>query len=89
MTSYLVELYLPRARETDFAAAAGRAREAAAEMTRAGTPVACRQAIYLPEEETCFYLYEAASAELVARAVADAQLPVQRISQAIADPAPR
>ena len=70
VTRYLVELYVSRAGSGGADGAAQRARSAAEAMAREGLPVRWLRAIFVPEEETCFYLFEAASAELV-RAVGE------------------
>jgi hypothetical protein len=41
-------------------------------------------AILLPDEETCFYLFEAPSADAVRAVVTHARLPFERISAAVA-----
>jgi len=65
MSEFLVEFYLSR---TDAAArgrSVRRARLAAEKQTRQGTPVRYLRSMYLPDEETCFLLYEAESAEAI------------------------
>jgi hypothetical protein len=70
VTRYLVELYVSRAGSGGADGAAQRARSAAEAMAREGLPVRWLRAIFVPEDETCFYLFEAGSAELV-RAVGE------------------
>ena len=85
MTEYLVELYVPR---TDAAAArrfATEARRAAEELTREGTPVRYERSIFVPDDETCFQLYQAESAEAVRELVRRAALPCGRIAEAHAE----
>ena len=80
MPEYLLEFYRPR----DDARAASddgeSARAAAEELTRRGTAVAYRRAIFVPSEETCFLLFEADSADAVRDAAALAALPCGRIT---------
>ena len=83
MGEYLVELYLSRADERALATGGESARAAAEEMTRQGTPVSYRRSIYVPSEETCFVLFEAATAEAVRDAARLAELPCDRVSPAI------
>jgi hypothetical protein len=78
MQEFLVELYVPRADRAGAEAAAERALSAAAELTREGTPVRYLRSIFVPEDETCFFLYEAASAEDVERATRRASLRLER-----------
>jgi Protein of unknown function (DUF4242) len=85
MAEFLVELYASR---TDPAVTEGRpvrARLAAEELTREEIPVRYLRSIFVPEDETCFYLYEADSAEAVRQAVGRAALRFERVSEAITD----
>ena len=82
MTEYLVELYRSR---NDVQAAADdgeRARQAAQALSRHGTSVQLVRSIFVPEDETCFLLYEAASADAVRAALALAGLPSDEVHAA-------
>jgi SAM-dependent methyltransferase len=86
MAEYLVELYVA---QDDLAAAqlhAVRAERASAELTQEGREVRCVRSIFVPEDETCFLLYEATSADLVAEAVRRAGLRHEHISAATSSP---
>ena len=80
-----MELYVS---EVDGAAVAEsqarRARLAAEELAREGTPIRCQRSIFVPEDEMCFLLYEAAQVEDVEQAARRASLRVERIAEAIA-----
>ena len=83
MPEFLVELYLSGA---DFAAAehdGERARRAAEQLAREGHEVRYLRSIFVPEDETCFLLYEASSADAVREAALLAELPFERISASI------
>jgi Nickel responsive protein SCO4226-like len=84
MAEFLVEVYLSRGNAHD--ASADRARRAARELTDEGTPVVYLSSIFVPEDETCFFLYQAASAEAVREAAQRASLRFERVSVAMADP---
>ena len=86
MPRYLVELYLSRTGSAGLEAATGRARAAAEELKREGTPVSYLRSILVPEDETCFYLYEAASVEAVRELAKRAALPFARVTEACAAP---
>jgi hypothetical protein len=86
MTSYLVEVYLPRLRAADLRHAAARVRKAAEQLAREGTPVRHLRSIYLPEDETCFHFFEAADAETVREASRRATLMYQRVVEAVGCP---
>ena len=72
---YLAEFYSPSA---DLADLAGRARAAAARSA----DVRFVQAISVPEDESCFAIFEAASAEAVLAAGAGAGLAFDRVVEA-------
>ncbi|HWB56865.1 MAG TPA: nickel-binding protein [Gaiellaceae bacterium] len=83
MPRYLAELYLPRSGSGSLQEAALRARSAADEMTREGTPIRYLRAIFLGEDEVCMHLYEAASPELVREASRRAAIPIERVTEAM------
>jgi mono/diheme cytochrome c family protein len=83
MARYLAELYLSRTSSGGLREAAARARSAAEDMTHEGTPVRYLRAIFLGEDETCFHLYEAGSAEAVREASRRAAIPVERVTEAL------
>jgi hypothetical protein len=58
-----------------------RARRAADDLTREGTPVRYLRSILLTEEETCFVLYEAQTAADVRMAAERASLPSGRVTE--------
>ena len=83
MVEFLVEVYIS---QDDAGAAAGHAaaaRTAAEEIDRAGTPVRFLRSIFVPDDETCFLLYEAASADVARAAAVRAGLSPARVSEAI------
>jgi Protein of unknown function (DUF4242) len=85
---YLVERYVPGATPADLAAAAARVAAAAAELSADGIRVRYLGSSFVPDEETCFCEFEAASSQAVEWAneragVAFAQiLPAVRLSAA-------
>lgn len=81
MTSFLVETYAPAA--IAHADAEARARLAAAELARAGTPVRYIRSIFVPGDEMCLYLFEAPSAEAVREASEGAGIVPERIVEAV------
>jgi hypothetical protein len=83
MAEFLVEVYISRgAASVD--SSLDRARLGAQRVTQEGTPVRYIRSIFVPEDETCFLVYEAASAEAVHAAVQCAALPFERVSEAVA-----
>ena len=65
MPTYLLEAYLPRSRAQTARAAGKRARAAAEELSREGTAIRYVRTTFLPEDETCFHLFDAVSAAAV------------------------
>ena len=83
MPQYVVERHLPNFTGEQVAAAAKRAKESTAEMTREGTPVRYLRSIFIPGEDKCYCLFEGESADVVRQANQRAELPVQSISEAL------
>src|SRR5918992_4523772 len=88
MAEYLVELYVAPGDHLAARQYADRAERAGAELTRAGLPVRCLRSIFVPEDDTCFLLCEALSADHVAEAMRHAGLRHEHISAAISTPNP-
>lgn len=84
MPEFLVELYVPRGDGEAVARSVRLARLAASELTREGTSVQYVRSIFVPEDETCFFLYEATNADDVAEAARRASLPFDRVALAVA-----
>ena len=83
MPSYLVEVYLPRSCAPEARATGRRARAAADELSREGTAVRYVRTTFLPDDETCFHLFEAASGEAGEEASRRAELGRARVVPAI------
>jgi hypothetical protein len=83
MPSYLVETYLPRARVGERAAGEQRARSAADELTRGSTRVRFERSIHVPEDEICFYVFDAPSGRDAALAAQRAELDAIRVVEAV------
>lgn len=82
MKTYLVEAYLPRAREEELHEAVARL-EADAESAQPGSARArYLRSTFVPEDEICFHVFEAVSAEAVREAGERASLTFDRIVEA-------
>jgi hypothetical protein len=79
MAEFLVELYLSRADTDGPVRESQRTRLAAAALTAEGRPVRLVRTIFVPEDETCFLLVEADTAEAVREAATRAALPYERV----------
>jgi hypothetical protein len=81
MAEFLVESYVARTDSAAVELGAERGRIAAEELTREGTPVRFLRSLFVPEDETCFFLYEADSPEVVRAAVSRAALSFERVAE--------
>ena len=85
MTEFLAELYVSKTGCDATHEAWDRLVEAAADLTVEGQPVRLVRSIFVPEDETCFFLYQAASADAVREAARRASLAFERVSEAVAE----
>jgi hypothetical protein len=81
--SYLVETYLARAQAGERAARDCRARSAAEELTRERTPVRFERSIHVPEDELCFFVFDAPSSRDAALVAQCAGLDPFRVVEAV------
>ena len=82
MAEYLVELYVARGDHAVARHHLAVAERAVADLSREGRAVRYVQSFFVPEDETCFVLYEADSADLVTEAVGRAGLRLEHVSAA-------
>jgi Nickel responsive protein SCO4226-like len=82
--NYLIELYVPQGRE--LREATTRVRHAADGLRREGVDVRYLRSIFIPADETCFYVLEASSSDTVQEASRRASLHSQRIVEAQIEP---
>jgi hypothetical protein len=87
VAKFLLELYVAKAAAADVDTVATKASSAAEELSAAGRSVRCLRSILVPEDETCFLLFEAATADDVQLAAERADLAFGRITEAVADDA--
>lgn len=83
MPSYLVETYLARGQERERAARERRARSAAEELTRPQARVRFDGAIHVPEDEICFFIFDALSGRDATLAAERAGLVPIRVVEAV------
>jgi hypothetical protein len=81
--SYLVETYLARGQAQERVARERQARSAAAELTQGTTCVRFDRSIHVPEDEICFYVFDAPSARHVSEAAQRAGLDPIRVVEAV------
>jgi hypothetical protein len=81
--SYLVETYLARGQAGERLARERRARSAAEELTQDRTRVRFERSIYVPEDEICFYVFDAPSARVAVLAAQRAGLDLFRVVEAV------
>jgi hypothetical protein len=83
MPSYLIETYLGRAQAGERAARERRARLAAEQLTRERIRVRFDHSIHVPDDEICFFVFEAPSARKAAAAAQRAGLDPIRVVEAV------
>lgn len=83
MTRYLVEIERPGLGWSQLQELTARARDGAAELRRAGTPVRFLRAVFVAEDDACFLLYEGPSRQAVRAAAVDAALQPTRVRESI------
>ena len=83
MPSYLVETYLARGGAGERTTREGRARSAAEELMREGTRVRFDHSIHVPEDEICFFVFDATSGRNAALAAERAELDPIRVVEAV------
>jgi hypothetical protein len=80
---FLAEAYVARSRAGDSSRDAQRARAAAEQLSREGTCVRYVRTTLLPDDETCFHVFEALSADAVSEVGRRARLNWARIVRAV------
>ena len=85
MKQFLVEVYVPRSRASELGAAKERVRAATTHISRSDRDIHYVRAIYVPEDEICFYVFDASSADLVAEVSGLAGLRDGRVVETLAD----
>ena len=83
MPSYLVETFLARGSAGERTAREQRARSSADELTRTGTRVRFEGSTYVPEDELCFFTFEAPSGRVAALVAQRASLEPLRVVEAV------
>ena len=83
MPSYLVETYIARSQAGERAARERRARSAAEELTQGSTSVRFERSIYVPEDEICFFVFDAPSGREAALVAQRAGLDPIRVVEAV------
>jgi hypothetical protein len=83
MREYLVEVYVPRNGAPGVREASARARQTAERLSGEGAAVRYVRAIFVPEDETCFHVFEAVSQGAVRVPSERAGFPAQRIVEAV------
>jgi hypothetical protein len=83
MPSYLVETYLARGHAGERDARERQARSAAEELTQGSTRVRFECSIHVPEDEICFFVFDAPSGRDAAVAAHRAGLDPVRVVEAV------
>lgn len=83
LTRYVAELRRPALGWKDVHTLGKGLREAAQELRAEGTPVRFLRTVHVPEDDSCFLLFEAPSVEVVNEAVRRATAAVERVTKVI------
>ena len=83
MPTFLVEAYSPKLTRETCCELEARARQAAGELAAQGRRVSYLSSIFIREDETCFHLFEAPTADDVRAVTARAALAEARIVEAV------
>jgi Nickel responsive protein SCO4226-like len=86
MAEFLVEVYAARTDIRSVQRRGHRALRAADALTREGTPVTYVSSIFVPCDETCFFLFEAGSIDAVREAAHRAGLAFENVAEMVSDP---
>jgi hypothetical protein len=82
MPKYLVETYLSRGHSSDRQDWERRVRSACEELTQEGTSVRFEHTIYVPDDEICFFTFDAQSSRDATQAAKRAGLGAIRVVEA-------
>ena len=83
MKQFLVEVFTPRVAADELASAERRAEVAAAQLSGADVGVRYVRATYIPEDEICFFVFDAPTGRDAALAAQRAGLEPFRVVQAL------
>ena len=83
MPSYLVETYLARDRAGERPTRERRARSAAQELAKGTSRVRFERSIYVPEDEICFFVFDAPSGRDAVLAAERAELDSIRVVEVV------
>jgi hypothetical protein len=83
VTEYLVEVYIPPSSTGHAGPGPEEISRAADQVTREGHPVRLTRFILVPEDETCFYLFDADSVDSVRQAATRSGLTFGRVVEAV------
>jgi hypothetical protein len=81
LTRYLVELQRPSGGWGELQFVTARVRAVAEQLAAEGVRLRFLRSIFVPEDESCCFLYEAGSADIVAEAGRRAQLAIQAVRE--------
>jgi hypothetical protein len=80
---FVLEAYLPRTASGGLAATAARASSVTEAMRREGMQVRFLRSFFMPDDETCFHVFEAVSDREARSAGARAGISADRVLEAI------
>jgi Nickel responsive protein SCO4226-like len=85
MAEFLLELYVARTNCAAVERGAESLGRSAAELSAEGHAIRVLRSLFVPEDETCYVLLEAATADAVREAARRAELPFERVVETTLD----
>lgn len=83
MREFLVESYVPRSTPDGLRSELDRARRAVDAVRLEGREIELLRTIFVPADETCFFVYRAATSDDVREAAGRAGLPTANVVEAV------
>jgi hypothetical protein len=85
VSEFLVEVYVPRGKTAIAPPGAAEVSRTAEELTEDGKNVALVSTVLVPEEETCFFFFQAQSIDAVREAAGRAGLRPERVVEVVSE----
>ncbi|HTW08621.1 MAG TPA: nickel-binding protein [Acidimicrobiales bacterium] len=85
MPEFLVEVYYPRSAPASTVPGPAEVAAAAEQLSKEGLAARLVRSLFVPDDETCFYLFQAESIEVVREAARRSQLRCDRVAEVGSD----
>jgi hypothetical protein len=81
--TFLAELYLSRSAQDELGRRSEIVRQAAEQLTAEGKQISYERTLFVPEDESCFYVFTGQQTDDVAEVCRRAGIPYERITEAV------